>query len=210
MSRPYQFLCNHLILIPICWNHQKTLQDFVHQYQHKKEIFDFWKQHNNDLDLTKRNFFFNNYTIDIFLFVTTIISLVVTSIALFIICKHTKLKSLVTSLTLQQLREVNAVTKQDYILVIHVIECTCKIQWYTICMLSLSILGIVIFIILNARKLKLFRGHLFWNTVKIMPFIYIHQYYIPVKLCRTAGSIHLFKVTGKLVPEHVKLKKYIV
>ena len=34
-------------------------------------------------------------TIDIFLFVTAIISLMVTSIVLYIICKHTKLKSLV-------------------------------------------------------------------------------------------------------------------
>ena len=32
-------------------------------------------------------------------------------------------------------------------------------------------LGIVIFIILNARKLKVFRGHLFSNAVKIILFI---------------------------------------
>ena len=55
---------------------------------------------------------------------------------------------------------------------IHDIECTCKIQWYTTCMLSLSILGIVIFIILNGRKLKLFRGHLFSNAFKIMLLSY--------------------------------------
>ena len=43
----------------------KTLKDFVHQF-HKKEIFDLQKRHNNDLDLVKKNSFFNNYTIDIF------------------------------------------------------------------------------------------------------------------------------------------------
>ena len=75
---------------------------------------------------------------------------------------------------------------------------------------SLSILGIVVFIILNARKLKLFRGHLFSNVVKIMLFISDVQYNVPVKLCRTAGSIHLFKITGKLIPEHVKLKRNIL
>ena len=120
---------------------------------------------------------------DVFLFVTSIISLVVTSIVLFIICKHTKLKSLVTSLALQQLGEVDAVTKQEHVSTIHDIECTCKIQWYTICMLSLSILGIVVFIILNTRKLKMFRGHLFSNAVIIMLFISDSQYYVPVKLC---------------------------
>ena len=38
-----------------------------------------------------------------------------------------------------------------------------------------------------------------------MLFISDAQYYIPVKLCRTAGSIYLFKITGKLHPEHIKL-----
>ena len=33
------------------------------------------------------------------------------------------------------------------------------------------------------------------------------QYYVPVKLCKTVESIHLFKITGKLFPEHVKLKR---
>ena len=74
-------------------------------------------------------------------------------------------------------------------------------------MLVISILGKVIFI-LNARKLKLFRGHLFSNAVKML-FILDAQYYIPIKLCRTTGSIHLFKITGQLHPEHVKLKRNI-
>ena len=168
------------------------------------------KRHNNNLDLVKKNFFFNNYAIDIFLFGTAIISLVVTSIVLFIICKWSKLKSLLTSLALQQLREVDAVIKKEHVSMIYHIECTYKIQWYTICMLCLSILGIVVFIILNAGKLNLFRGHLLSNAVKIMLFISDAQYYVPVKLCRAAGSIHLFKITRKLVPEHVILKRNIL
>ena len=72
-----------------------------------------------------------------------------------------KLKSLVTSLTLQQIKEVGMVAKQEYVSIVQDIECTCKIQWYTIFMLSLSISGIPIFIITKSRKLKLFRGHLF-------------------------------------------------
>ena len=121
--------------------------------------------------MARKNSFFSNHTIDVFLFVTPIISLVVTSIVLYIICKHAKLKSLITNLPLQQVREVDMVTKQEHVSVIHDTECTCKIQWYTISMLSLSILGIIIFIIINARKLKLFKGHLFSNVVKIMLFI---------------------------------------
>ena len=95
------------------------------------------KRHNNGLDLGGKDSHFSNYIIDIFLFVTGIIPLVVTSIVLYIICKHTKLKSVVTSLTLQQIREVGVATKQEHVSIIHDIECTGKIQWYTICMLSL-------------------------------------------------------------------------
>ena len=43
-----------------------------------------------------------------------------------------------------------------------------------------------------------------------MLFISDAQYYVQVKLCRTAGSIYLFKITGKLTPEHIKLKGNIL
>ena len=140
-----------------------------------------------------------------FLFVTALISLVVTSIVICIICKHTKLKSLVTSHALQQIRGTDV--KQEHVSIVHDIECTCKIQWYVIATLGSVVLGIMIFIVINAWKLKLFRGHLFSNAVKVVLFISDVQYYIPIKLCRTAGSIHLFKITGKLTPEHLELKE---
>ena len=102
------------------------------------------------------------------------------------------------------------VTKQEHVSITHDVECTCKIQWYKLCMLILSILGIVVFIIMNARKLRLFRGHLFSNAVKIILFLSDAQYSMPVQLCRTARSIHLFKITGELTPEHFRLKRIIL
>ena len=48
------------------------------------------------------------------------------------------------------------------------------------------------------------------NVVKIMFFISDVQYYIPVKQCKTAGRIHLFKITGKLTPDKVKLNKHYI
>ena len=76
-------------------------------------------------------------------------------------------------------------------------------------MLSLLILGIVIFIILKLKNLKLFRGHLFSNAVKVMLLISDVWYFVPIKLHRT-GSMHLFKITGTLTPENVKLKTNIL
>ena len=77
-------------------------------------------------------------------------------------------------------------------------------------MLSLSILGLVIAIILKSKKLNLFRGHLFSNAVTIMLFTSDTQYYVPIKFCRMAGSTHLFKITGTSTPENVKLKRNIL
>ena len=71
-----------------------------------------------------------------------------------ILCKHTKLKPLVTNLALQQIKEVGMVVKGELVSLAQNIECPCKIQWYTILMLSLSILGLEISAILKARKLN--------------------------------------------------------
>ena len=48
--------------------------------------------------MANKNFFFNNYSVDIYLLVTAIISLVVTTIFMYILCTHMKLKFLVSSL----------------------------------------------------------------------------------------------------------------
>ena len=43
-----------------------------------------------------------------------------------------------------------------------------------------------------------------------MLFISDIQYYVPVKLCKRAGSIHLFKTTGVLMPDKVKLNRHYI
>ena len=43
-----------------------------------------------------------------------------------------------------------------------------------------------------------------------MLFISDVQYYVPVKLCKTAGSMHLFKISGKLIKDKLKLNKHYI
>ena len=97
---------------------------------------------NINSELPNKNSLFNNFTIDVFLFIAVIISILVTTLVMYMLCKHMTLKTLVTSLALQQIKEVDAVTRQEDILLN--IECTWKIQWYTILMLSLSLLGVIL------------------------------------------------------------------
>ena len=42
-----------------------------------------------------------------------------------------------------------------------------------------------------------------------MLFISGVQYYVLIKLYKTAGSIHLFKITGMLMPDKIKQKNII-
>ena len=73
--------------------------------------------------------------------------------------------------------------------------------------LALTLLGLVMAAILHYRKSKLCRGCMFYNAGKIMIFISDEQYYVPTKLYKMAGSIHLFKFMGMLKTENIKLNK---
>ena len=109
------------------------------------------------------------------------------------------------SLALQQVKEVKAeeIRNENY-------KYECTSQFYIILALSIVIIGLVIFAILWVRRVKLYRGQLFSNVVKIMLFISDIQFYVLVRLCKTAGSIHLFKITGRLMTDKVKLNKHYI
>ena len=85
--------------------------------------------------------------VDVFLFAAAIISLLFTNLAIHLLCKHKKLRTLVASLALKQVREVGTVTTQE-----EVTECTFKIQIYIILALTVTIFGLLMFAILNSRK----------------------------------------------------------
>ena len=186
----------------------QTLKDYIAQYKHEKKIFDLTERHDIDeleLETSYKNFFTNNFIVDIFVFIIAIVSVITTMIIIYNLCKHNKLRTLVVSLALQQVKEVKAVItkEEDYM-------CKCTFQFYIILALSIAIIGLVIFTILQVRRIKLCRGQLFLNIVKIMFFISNIQYYVPIKLCKTADSIHLFKITGKLTSDKVKLNKHYI
>ena len=160
-----------------------------------------------DLETSNKKFFTNNIIVDIFVSIIAIVSVITTMVIIYALCKHNKLRTLVVSLALQQVREVSAsaTKKEDINYASH-----CTSQFYIVLALSIAIKGLVISMILQVRRIKLCRGQLFSNVVKIMLFISYVQYCVPVKLCKTVGSIHLFKITGMLTPDKVKLNKHYI
>ena len=69
------------------------LKEFINSYTNHREIFDLQERHNNmEIKLnTDKNFFSENYIMDIFLFITAIISLLAPTLTVYLLCKHKKL-----------------------------------------------------------------------------------------------------------------------
>ena len=118
------------------------------------------------------------------------------------VSRQSKLKTVKANIALQCIKGTEAADPgfQDR-------DCTCKMQWYFIGMLLIILLGMIYLVTNRIRKSSLFGGHLFSNVTKVMLLISDIQLYVPVNLCTIVGSIHLFKIWGKLIPESIKFKK---
>ena len=66
-----------------------------------------------DLETSYKNFFTNNFIVDTFVFIIAIISVITTMAIIYILCKHNKLRTLVVSLALQQVKEVSALAMKE-------------------------------------------------------------------------------------------------
>ena len=106
-----------------------------------------------------------------------------------LVFKGAKMQALVTNLAM--LKGVKALTEGT--------EIGNNYQyWIIIAWLSLILLGFMFLIIEKVHKMPIFRKYQYSNTIKILIFISNIKSYVPVKLCKTSGSINLFTLTGSL------------
>ena len=131
------------------------------------------------------------------MFASSIISLISTTLIIYLLCKHKQIRTLITSLVLHQIKEVSASSTET--------NSQCKTLASIGIILTIQSLIIVTF--LHYKKSRFCKGHKFSNAVKIMMFILDVQNYVPIKLCKAAGSIHLFKIRGMLKPANINLNK---
>ena len=124
-----------------------------------------------EIEFLNKNFFTNNFIIDTFVFIIVIISVITTMVIIYTSCNYNKLRALVVSSALQQVKKVKAEEIRDK----HY-KCKCIPQFYVILALSIVIIGLVVFVILQVRRIRLCRGQLFLNVVTIMLFISDVQY----------------------------------
>ena len=83
-------------------------------------------------------------------------------------------------------------------------------QWFTIAVLNLMIIGITIYVLTTTQKCTIFKRRPYYITVTVMLFFSDIKQYVPVKLWKTAGSIHLFQIYCQLTPDQITLeRKYL-
>ena len=107
----------------------ETLNDLVYQYKQKKQILN--ERENNN----SKHSFFNNLIMDVFLFIVTILSMIATAAIVHFVCKHAKLKALITGIAFQPIKPTEVIFgngKEQH---------NCAAQWHTIAALTLMIIG---------------------------------------------------------------------
>ena len=111
---------------------------------------------------------------------------------IYLFCKHKHIRTIVASLILHKIKEVEA--NSDSNPETNNYECRTLVHEGII----LTVLSMIIVTFLHYRRSRLCRDYKFLNAIKIMLFISDVQNYIPIKLCKISGSIHLFKIKGTL------------
>ena len=178
----------------------KTLRELVEKYKQKNISFD--KQHKT-LDNKKESdnligtSIFNNLAFNTFILIMAIISVIIMFIVINLIFNGEKMQILVANLA--TIRGVKDLSKE--------IETIDKEYWIIIIWLSVILLCVLYLMIEKLYRMPIFRKYHYSNTIKIMLFISDIKSYVSIKLCKTLGRIHLFKLTGNINKENIQLHK---
>ena len=177
----------------------ETLRELVEKYKKRKLNID--KQYetlDKEDDTAIETSFINHLVSKIFIFIMAIISLIIVLIVIMLIFKGEKMWALVTNIAM--IKGVKALIEET------------KIgnnyeHWIIIAWVSLILMGIMFLTIEKIYKMPIFRKYQYSNTIKIMMFFSNIKSHVPIKLCKTSGSIHLFKLMGSINREGVTLHR---
>ena len=84
------------------------LKDFINDCIKDKEIFELQQRHAVESSNKSNKNFFSNYIVDIFVFTSSIISIISVTLVIYLFCKHKHIRLLVASLILHKIKEVGA------------------------------------------------------------------------------------------------------
>ena len=180
----------------------KMMKDLATQYKYRKEM----REKNEQKKIeeakisSKLGSFLNSFLVDVLLFIAALTTLIITLVVMYMVCGQSKLKVLIANLALQHTKAVEATDPATR-------YCICEQNGYIVGLLLIILFGITCLVMNRIRKSCLFKGCLFSNMTKIMLFMSNTTNYVPIKFYRIAGSIHLFKIRGRLSIENVRFKR---
>ena len=139
-----------------------TLKDFMNDCINNKEIFDLQQRH-AVVSFTSNKNFFSSYIVNIFMFTSSMISIITIMLVIYLFFKHKHIRTLVASLILHKIKEVEANSNPEET------NYDCRTLAYV--GIILTVLSMIIVTFLHYRKSRLCRGYRFSNPIKIMLFI---------------------------------------
>ena len=114
------------------------------------------------------------------------------------LCRQSKLKSVVANLALQCVKTVEAATIKEFT--------NCNLELIQL-LITRNLIFTILIVLAKLKKSKVFQGHIFTNMVKVKLFLANTQSYMPLELNSAAGNVHLFKLSGALTAEKFTLLK---
>ena len=138
------------------------------------------------------NAFLSSYIADAIVFVTGILSVILTFLITYLLCRQDRLKSLVANMALQCIKTIGAATIKE-------IE-NCDFGIIKL-LITLNLVITALLILIKINRSRVFQGHLFTNVVKVNLFLANTQSYVPIELNSAVRNVHLFKLSGALLRE---------
>ena len=173
----------------------KTLKEYISQYQENRKSLHIKEKMIEESTL---NTFLSSYIIDVIMFVAGILTVILTFVIMYMLCRQSKLKSIVANLALPSIMTVEAAMIKEIN--------SCHLELIQL-LIILNLVLTVLLVFVKLKKSKVFQRHLFTNMDKIKVFLANTQSYVPLELNSAAGNVHLFKLSGALAVENFTLKK---
>ena len=173
----------------------KTLKEYITQYQEDRKSLNIKEKNIKEPTF---NTFLSSYMVDVIMFVTGILTVILTFVITYMLCRQSKLKSVVANLALQCVKTVEAATIKEFN------NCNLKLIQLLI---MLNLILTVLLALAKLKKSKVFQGYVFTNMVKVKLFLANTQSYVPLEVNSAAGNVHLFKLSGTLTVEKFTLSK---
>ena len=109
-----------------------------------------------------------------------------------LICKHAKLKTLVIGLANLQFQDMIKGISALKVNNAQLPMCSCRLEWWTICMLTILLTSVIGYLFLKCKQIHLIRGYQYSNTLHLMLCISDIYRYVPIKLGKLSGDVKFF------------------